>query len=329
MKLTYEQMSQRFASTLQKYGFDAGEAETIADIFTETTFDGVFSHGINRFPRFIGDVISGIVLPGAVPTKNPTGGPGAFEQWEGNRGPGISNALFCTGRAIRLARAGGIGCVGLRNTNHWMRGGTYGLHTARLGLLFIGWTNTIPNMPPWNGRIPTLGNNPFVMAIPYKKGPVVLDMAMSLYSYGKLEWHQRKGLSLGEYGGFDQQDRLTRDPSEILRSGRILPTGLWKGSAFAMVLDLAAAIISGGYTSREIGTHGAETALSQVFIAIDPSRYMSADQMEAMVEQSMDAHTGSNPGTRFPGQRSSSEGRVSREEGIEVPDALWEEILTL
>jgi len=36
-------------------------------VFAETSIDGVFSHGINRFPRFIGNVKNGKVLPGIEP----------------------------------------------------------------------------------------------------------------------------------------------------------------------------------------------------------------------------------------------------------------------
>ncbi|MGW8315284.1 MAG: 3-dehydro-L-gulonate 2-dehydrogenase [Bacteroidales bacterium] len=329
MRLTFEDMAKGFGSVLLKNGFDPVRAEILAGIFTESTFDGVFSHGINRFPRFIGDVKAGTIDPGAHPERTGEGGSSAFEQWDGNRGPGITNALQCTDRAIGLARDNGIGCVGLRNTNHWMRGGTYGVRAARRGFLFIGWTNTIPNMPPWNGRIPTLGNNPFIMAVPYRQGPVVLDMAMSLFSYGKLEWHQRKGTKLDEYGGYDHRDRLTKEPSEILDSGRILPTGLWKGSAFALVLDLAAAVLSGGNTSREIGSLGTETALSQVFIAIDPEQYMSGEQLVALIEQTINFNAEHNPAARYPGQRSAHDRRINRELGAEVPDTLWEKILAL
>jgi len=165
-----------------------------------------------------------------------------------------------------LAGQSGIGCVGLANTNHWMRGGTYGWRVAERGLLFIGWTNTMPNMPPWGGDRNTIGNNPFVMAIPRSEGHVVLDMAMSQYSYGKLEWHAKKGGMMPEFAGYDTRGEITRDPAEVLATERILPAGLWKGSAMAMVMDLAAAVLSGGLTTCGIGDLPAETKLSQVFI---------------------------------------------------------------
>jgi len=312
---------------LEESGFDPDQSVTIADVFTETTFDGVFSHGINRFPRFIGDVRSGTVEPGAYPVH--TGGSNAFEQWDGKKGAGITNSLHCTDRAIQLAREYGIGCVGLRNTNHWMRGGTYGWRAAEKGFLFLGWTNTIPNMPPWKGKVPTLGNNPFIMAIPHLQGPVVLDMAMSQYSYGKLEWYLKNGEELPEYGGYDSRGQLTRDPSEILETGRVLPIGLWKGSAFSMVLDLTAAVLSGGNTSREIGKLDTETSLSQVFIAIEPGRFLEKEQLNTLIEETIRTHSGSNPGARYPGERSMLERNHNRDQGIDVPGQIWNEILLL
>jgi 3-dehydro-L-gulonate 2-dehydrogenase len=112
---------------------------------------------------------------------------------------------------MELARSHGIGCVGLRNTNQWMRGGTYGWHAAEKGMLFMGWTNTVPNMPPWGGSRPTLGNNPLIVAIPRREGHVLLDMAMSQYSYGKLVWHNRIGTDLPAFGGYNMDNELTRE----------------------------------------------------------------------------------------------------------------------
>ena len=214
MILSFQTLKDKFEEILLKYGFPENQAADIAKVFAETTMDGVFSHGINRFPRFIGDVKNGTVLPAIAPElKNAFN---ALEQWDGLQGAGISNALFCNDRCMELASAHGIGCVGLRNTNHWMRGGSYGWRAAEKGFLFLGWTNTMPNMPPWGGSEARLGNNPFVLAIPRKQGHLVLDMAMSQYSYGKLEWHKLKGTNLPEYGGYGMDNKLTKNPSEIL-----------------------------------------------------------------------------------------------------------------
>jgi 3-dehydro-L-gulonate 2-dehydrogenase len=89
-------------------------------------------------------------------------------------------------RTIALARQHGLGGVALANTNHWMRGGSYGWLAADAGLFAICWTNTLANLPAWGAATPTLGNNPLVIAVPRPGGAhVVLDMAMSQFSYGR------------------------------------------------------------------------------------------------------------------------------------------------
>lgn len=326
-KIQFKALETKLQEILRKYAFSEQEAASLALIFTESTFDGVFSHGINRFPRFINDVKAGIVRPGIIPEvlikQN------ALEQWDGLRGAGISNALFCSKRSMELASKYGIGCVGLRNTNHWMRGGSYGWKVAEKGFLFMGWTNTLPNMPPWGGTTATLGNNPFVMAIPYHHGPIVLDMAMSQYAYGKLEWHIKNGSDLPDYGGYNQKNELTRNPTEILETGRILPTGMWKGSSMALVLDLAAAILSGGNTTREIGELPAETQLSQVFIVVDISKYLSEQALDTLVKESLEFIAKDNPDALFPGQGSLEKRQDHLNKGVEIPDEMWAQIEAL
>ena len=179
-----QQMKSEFVRILTKSGFDDEAAEQCAEIFTINTLEGVYSHGINRFPRFVENIASGFVVPGAVPSL--ITGSASVEQWNGNLGPGPLNASFAVLRAMELASVNGIGLVALSNTNHWMRGGTYGWQAARQGFVFIGWTNTEANMPAWGARDFRLGNNPLVFAIPYLDEAIVLDFAMSQFSYGKL-----------------------------------------------------------------------------------------------------------------------------------------------
>jgi 3-dehydro-L-gulonate 2-dehydrogenase len=167
------------------------------------------------------------------------------------------------------------------------------------------------------------------MAIPRSKGHIVLDMAMSQYSYGKLEWYKRHGQQLPEYGGYDRANRLTKDPSEILESERILPIGLWKGSAMSLLLDLTAAILAGGSTSRVIGSGETETDLSQVFIALDIQQFMDNPRLERLIEETLHFNITANPEVRYPGQRSLEERITNRSEGIEVTEEVWNEITRL
>ena len=247
--------------------FSPERAATCARLFAEASLDGVASHGLNRFPRFVEQARGGLVLVDAQPQR--VAAFQAWEQWDGCLGPGNLNALACTDRAIALARQHGIGCVALANTNHWMRGGSYGWHAAQRGCGLLAWTNTKPNLPPWGSAVARLGNNPLVVAIPQGDTPVVLDMAMSQFSYGRLEVASLRRETLPVPGGFDTEGRLTTDPAEILASERPLPAGYWKGAGLALVLDLLAATLSGGRSTADIGHQGEEFGLSQVFVAFD------------------------------------------------------------
>ena len=115
-------------------------------------------------------------------------------------------------RATEIAGENGLGLVSLNNTTHWMRGGAYGWQAAEKGYIGICWTNTETCMPAWGAKSGAIGNNPFIMAVPRKEGHVVLDMAMSQYSYGKLQVTRLKNQKLPYAGGFDQHGVLTEDP---------------------------------------------------------------------------------------------------------------------
>ncbi len=266
-RIPFEQVQETLAGVLVRLGFSADRAQTCARLFAETTCDGVYTHGVSRFPRFVATIRNGSVDVGAEPRR--MAGFGAAERWDGRKGPGNLNALASMERAMALSREHGVGWVSLGNTNHWMRGGTYGWQAAEAGLIGICWTNTMPNLPPWGAVEPCIGNNPLVFAVPRASGPVVLDMALSQFSYGALEGYRKRGESLPVDGGFDMEGNLTRDPAAIEKSQRSLPIGYWKGSGLSIVLDMIAAMTSLGRkraSSRTFrGSSIPEADVSQVF----------------------------------------------------------------
>ena len=228
IRIPYPEVCDVLSRILLRFGFMEDRARFCAQLFADTSRDGVYSHGLDRFPRFVRGIRKGLVDVLATPTLVSTHG--ALEQWNGNRGVGNLNAWQSMARAIALSRQHGMGCVALANTNHWMRGGTYGWQAAEAGVIGICWTNTMPNLPPWGASDPRVGNNPLVIAVPRPKGHVVLDMAMSQFSYGALASYRMRGELLPMDGGFDSQGHLTRDPGAIELSARPLPIGYWKGS---------------------------------------------------------------------------------------------------
>src|ERR1700679_2337378 len=128
MRVAFETLKSEFKRILLPIGFNEQKAERCALTFAENSRDGVYTHGLNRFPTFVQFVKDGLVKLDAEPVIE--GAFGFLEQWNGNSGPGILNASFCMGRAIDLANENGISCVAIKNTNHWMRAGSYGWQAA-------------------------------------------------------------------------------------------------------------------------------------------------------------------------------------------------------
>ena len=330
LKIPHAEMETRFYKILVSRGFSSDKARTCAEIFTTNSLDGVYTHGVNRFPRFVNYAVAGHIDPlkDAVCKSSV----GCIEQWDGQTGPGPVNALKCTDRAMEIAATNGIGCVALANTNHWMRGGTYGWYAARKGFVFIGWTNTTANMPTWGAINSKLGNNPLVLAVPYQNEAIVLDMAMSQYSYGAMEFYRLKEQQLPVAGGLTTEGKLTTDPDEILKSQRLLPVGYWKGAGLSLLLDILATVLSGGLSVGEVSQQSAECNVSQVFIAIDISKLSNFRTIASAIQQIIDDYHQSIPEKNakvvFPGERVLSIRAENMAQGIPVMKSVWDEILS-
>jgi 3-dehydro-L-gulonate 2-dehydrogenase len=332
IRVPSDQMKAEFFRILLRLGFSTDRAYKCAEIFMLNSLEGVSSHGVNRFPRFVKNIREGYIKPEGMPSLIHR--TGAIEQWNGNLGPGPLNAIFATDRAMKVAGENGIGLVSLANTNHWMRGGTYGWQAARNGFVLICWTNTCPNMPAWGAKDPRLGNNPFIIAVPYNNEAIVLDFAMSQFSYGKLETFRNEGRKLPFMGGFNADNELTDDPGEILDSWRPLPAGYWKGSGLSLLLDILAAVISGGFSTHQISTCVSESNISQVFIAIQlkslhnfPAIEKSIDGIIADLHKSVpDSETSR---IRYPGENVINIRNENLKNGIPVKREIWEKIVSL
>ena len=321
-----------FENILLSKGFKKDKALEIASVFTNNSVDGVYTHGVNRFPRFVEYTQKGYVHKEAVPLlKSKFYG---IEQWDGNLGPGISNAIFATDQCMKLAAENGIGCVALSNTHHWMRGGTYGWRAAKAGYVFIGWTNTMANMPAWGATDARLGNNPLVIATPYNDDAIVLDMAMSQYSFGAMELSMMKNEKLSVFGGFDSQGNITNDPAAILASKRPIPVGYWKGTGLSLLLDILAAILSGGLSTKEISKQESEYGLSQVFISIDIKNLAHHSVIPKLIDEVITDYKQSIPQDEFtsityPGERVLQTRERNLKKGIPVMRQVWDTILKL
>ena len=337
MRVSFEELKSEIKRVFMKYGMSEEKADICAQIHTESTYDGIYSHGINRVARFADYLKKGWVKADAEPTLEKD--LGAIQIYNGNLGPGVLNAIFGADKAMELADKYGIGMVGLKNTTHWMRGGSYGLKVARKGYAAIMWTNTEACMPPWGAKECKLGNNPFVMAVPNPeniKMPLIMDMAISQYSYGKLQVTRLAGKKLPFPGGFDKDGKITDDPGAIEETMRILPIGYWKGSAFSFMLDVMASVLTDGIGAVDMNasTKGSCGGCSQVMIVINVNKTMETQKMSDTIRRAVEyiksAERAENSGSvRAPGEGCEKFHAEHDEKGIFVDDDVWKEVKNL
>lgn len=112
IRVAYEEVKKNVKQAFLNLGLTEEQAETCATIHTQSSADGVESHGLNRIPRFVEYVQKGWINLEGKPQL--VGAKGAVENYDGQLGIGITNALFCAERAAELAKEHGIGCVALK-----------------------------------------------------------------------------------------------------------------------------------------------------------------------------------------------------------------------
>ena len=101
MRPSFEEIQKEIKRVFIKYGMGEEKAEICARIHTESTYDGIYSHGTGRVARFAEYLRKGWVDPDAelvLETEM-----GAIRVYNGNMGSGVYNALICVEEGMKLA----------------------------------------------------------------------------------------------------------------------------------------------------------------------------------------------------------------------------------
>ena len=89
-RVPYTDLFEALNEAVLRLGLAEERAAMCARLFAETTRDGVYTHGLNRFPGFVSMVRNGYIDVHAVPALVTASGP--LERWDGELGPGNLNA---------------------------------------------------------------------------------------------------------------------------------------------------------------------------------------------------------------------------------------------
>ncbi len=299
-------------------------------MLVEAEFRGRPSHGLQRLPRLVERIANGVADPSTSGERQWRGA--ALLSVDGKRGLGPVVA-FATLDALS-ERAAITGCaVGvIRNSNHIGMLALYAERIARKGQVLIALTTSEALMHPFGGREARIGTNPIAIGVPSLDQPFVLDMATSLVSMGQVHDHAERGVPLEPGWAVDADGNATLDAAAA-RSGAIAPFGGAKGYA----LGLAFEVLVGSLTAAALGTDVKGTLDStepcnkgDVFIVVQPASASMADAIAAYLAQVRDC-----PPTRpdvpvaVPGDRAQRQRIENLANGVEVPQAVWDRIVSL
>ena len=113
-RIEFSLMQQTIQRALLNAGLDDESARVCARIHTESSCDGIASHGLNRVARFVDYVKKGWIDIHAKPELEKS--LGAIAIYNGHQGIGITNALFAVEKAAEMAKENGVGIVALKNS---------------------------------------------------------------------------------------------------------------------------------------------------------------------------------------------------------------------
>lgn len=300
MILTAENERSLVIEILNKLGLSEEDAGIVAEATLDADLKGFTSHGIGRFPQYIYGIKNGnIRTDGEIEIEKETE---AMALINGNHLFGQLVAYKAMMLAIKKAKKVGIAAVGTHDSNHFGATGYYSDLAIMNDVIGIVTANTEPAIAPLGTKTPLIGTNPIAVGIPANETYIAVDMATSASARGKLLEAQRKGKKLPENVALDSEGKPTTDPTEAL-NGSILPFGGHKGYALAFMIEiLTGPLVNAAYGCGVEGTanYNMKCTKGDLFIAIDPSKFVDLGQFKEQTENFIHQVRGSGD-TLVPG----------------------------
>lgn len=226
--------------------------------------------------------------------------------------------------AVAAALENGVAILAVAHAHTCTSLGFFTEQIAAAGLIGIGMTNASPVVAPPGGNKRVIGTNPIAMTVPGDDGPAMhFDFSTSAVALGKITMAKAAGESIPLGWAVDENGEPTTDPEAALK-GALVSAGGYKGWGFGLMVELLAAGMTGSVNSLDVAglkvAEGKPHDLGQFYILMDPGTYHAdfgarfARVVEAVAEQE---------GARIPG----ADRRAMTH--VDVPDALWDLVLTL
>lgn len=313
------------ARLFQAAGVPPDTAALVAQILVESDLLGHESHGVMRVRQYLGDIRAGRLIPDAQPAierESPT-----TAVVDGQWGFGLALGAWAADRAIQKATVVGLAAVTLRRANHLGRLGSYVQRAAERQLIGLAVANYgRATAPPYGGREPRFGTNPWAFAVPSASfPPLVLDFATSRVAWGRLHVTAQQGERFPEGWVTDREGRPLTDPAELEKGWMFVPFGGHKGAGLMFLADILGGVLSGqGCPSLP----GAQRGNGTLFLVLNPAAFQPPEEFLHTMDQLLQAVKATPPAPGFdevllPGERGQRLKQQRLREGIPIPDEVW------
>lgn len=312
---------------LQQHGVPCDDAEITARRMLDADVRGMTGHGIFRLPQYVARLEAGgyNVRPGIRVTHETP----VSALVDGDNGIGQVVLTRAADIAITKAREHGLAWVGVRGSNHAGAAGVYASmaleHDLIGAYLAVGSSN---HLPPWGGTDPLLSTNPLAVAIPAGvEPPVVLDMATTVVSYGRIKIARERGEALPEGWMVDRTGAPLTDANRS-DEGFLVPIGGYKGYGLGLVIGMLAGVLNGAaFGSRVVDftqDHGTPTNTGQTLVVVRPDLFRPLEEFKAEMDERIRELRSSTPmpgepPVRVPGDQMPRRYREAGERGLALP----------
>lgn len=318
-------------------GSEVAEAKIVGDHLVDANLTGHDSHGVGMLPTYMDHVRAGLLKPNTAAklTHDET----AIMVFDGGRGYGQRVASEAMAAAIRRCRDSGLTLLALRHAHHIGRVASYAEQAVAAGLvsiLFVNVTDHPPWVAPFGAKQPRFNTNPLCIALPGTETTpaLLLDMATSQVAWGKarVAFNEKKKLPQGSL--IDADGRTSTDPRILFEEplGALCPSGGYKGSGLALMIELMAGVLTGGGTIQP-GNPRMNGIINNVFgFIVDPQRLVDerwlGREIDALVSYVKNATPADRHGSVLLAGEPERVCRAQRlEQGIPIDAASWREIV--
>jgi (2R)-3-sulfolactate dehydrogenase (NADP+) len=325
-KLSPDALTDLAARGLQKAGASRAMALATAQALVVAEMEGLATHGVSRVALYAQHLREGRAN-GRAKAKiiRRKGGACLIDACGGLA---YEAAAIAIKEAIRRAARYGIAFSGVTNSHHFGAAAYHLAPIAEAGLVGLAFTNSPAAINAWGGKKAFFGTNPIAAIFPRKNAdPIVVDLSITEVTRGKIMLAAKEGKPIPAGWAVDRDGNPTTDAKAAL-TGSLAAIGGVKGTALALLVEVLCVALTGAAFSFENDSYfepGRAPRIGHALLAIDPGALAGADSYFSRLETMISAMIADTV-VRLPGARRHQSVARARTEGMEISEALHQEL---